>query len=119
MGRFLNFLTGGNPKVAAYALADLHYKLAEDYEAVFAAVFIDLCQRKCNNDQFVSLYLENVIHNYSELGAVQLNALAAPRGFPIYDTISDFRRSLTKHLLARHLSQTLFTGYKRHQIDKA
>lgn len=114
MGRFFDFITGGNPKVAANQLADLHYAVDGNYELVFLVVMQNICRRKYNNDGFMSLYLDNAIHNYSELGAVQLNALAAPRGIPIYDTISDFRQRLAKHLLARHIPPALVTGDNRY-----
>lgn len=110
MSKFTDFLTGGNTKVAANDLASLHYNFNGEYPLVVMAVFVDICQRRPNNNEFFKYFLGNRIHNYCDLAAIQLNALAAPPGTPISHTIMDFEAGLAKYLRLRKIPEGLITG---------
>lgn len=110
MARFIDFLTGGNAKVMANHLADMHRDCGGDYPAVVMAVFADICQQKPKNNGFFNYFLSNQIRNYCDLAAAQLNALAAPPGTPLLQTMMDFEDALTKHLRARGIPENLISG---------
>lgn len=110
MSRLTDFLTGGNGKVAAGRLADLHSMFNGDYERIYAQVFLELSNTRVNNKSYLLKFATNSIRNYSELGAIQLNAVAAPLGTPIDDTISQFYNTIAKHLRARWVPEQLISG---------
>ena len=109
MGRFFNFISGGNAKVMANHLADMHRDSRGDYPAVVMAVFVDICQQRPNNG-FVNYFRGNGIRNYCDLAAAQMNALAAPPGTPMLQTLMQFEGVLSKHLRARGMPEYLVSG---------
>lgn len=110
MSKFTDFLTGGNTKVAANDLANMHYSFDGDYSMVLKAVFVDICQRRPNNNEFFNYFLGNRIRNYCDLAAIQLNALSAPLGTPISHTIMDFEAGLAKYIRLQKIPEKLITG---------
>lgn len=118
MGRFIDFLTGGNAKVMANHLADMHRDSGGRYPAVVMAVFADICQQGPKNDGFFNYFLGNQIRNYCDLAAAQLNALAAPPGTPILRTMADFEEALTRHLRARGIPENLVSGDNTAQTEE-
>jgi hypothetical protein len=110
MGTLINYITGGNEKVSAYRLADLHHASGGDYRAVVSTIFFSICQQRPKNSGFVDYFRGNGISNYCDLAGAQLNALAAPRGTPLLLTIMQCRDELAKHLRARGIPEQFISG---------
>lgn len=117
MGKFLDFITGGNAKVMANHIANMHRDSGGNYEAVVAAVLIDIGRNNPKNSEFFNYFAGNSIRNYSILGAVQLNALAAPRGTPMFQTILQFESTMAQHLRARGIPETFVSGDNRNLTE--
>lgn len=110
MARFFDFLSGGNTKVVANMIGDAHHRFGGDYASVFRLTFLALCKIRVRNPGFVDQFLNNRIPNYASLGAVQLNAGAAPEGTPIGASIITMVPEIIPHLRARNLPEQFITG---------
>ena len=110
MGIFWNYLTGGNVKVATHQVADLHYRLGEDYLLVKAAIYDRISSGRPINDSCFQYFQTNSIRNYTELVCAQLNALAAPKGTLITTTLAQFKVEVAKYLRQRGISEMLISG---------
>lgn len=106
----LDFSVEDNTEVAVSHLARLHKNLGGDYESVVVAVMAGICRRNPASADFYNYFLGNRIRNYRDLAAVQLNALAAPPGTSIPQTISDFGESIERSLRAQGIPEKFITG---------
>lgn len=97
-------------RAAADLVASHHRKLGGDYESVVMAVIGGICQRNPASNDFYIYFLGNRIRNYCDLAAAQLNALMAPPGTPILQTIFDSRAGVQKHLRAQGIPEQFISG---------
>lgn len=110
MGTLFDSLTGDVTRAAACQLASLHRNLDGDYESVVMAVIAGICQRNPVSQDFYTYFLGNRIRNYCDLAAAQLNALEAPPGTPILQTIFDSRESIGRCLRAQGVPEQFISG---------
>lgn len=115
MGLLLDYLTGGNAKVAAHSVAKYHVQFHGNYETVYLNVFMMICHSisTAKNPEALTMFENNQIKNYSELACVQLNVLAAPSGTSVYQTISDLKSRIAQYLLNKGLPQQYILGDNR------
>ncbi len=108
---FFNFITGGTPKVMAKQIADLHNITNGNYLFVFESTLNDIINNHRNyNHDFIFLFKENLLKNYTDLIAIKLNALAAPKGISYRETRESLETAIQKHLRNFRLPEEYITG---------
>ena len=112
MGKLWDFLSGGNIKVSANALADLYFSTGGNYTVTFNAKCIDLTNQmhQAQNPETIAKVVHNEIMNLSELAVAELNAFAAPKGTPFHHTSEDFIQKIASHLRERNIPEQHISG---------
>ncbi len=88
MGKFLDFLTGGNPKVICKSIANVYKKTNQNYDGTFSIVAFDIFEKykKSNNPHNISLLFE--LGNLSQIANLHLNLFASPKNTRFSETWS-------------------------------
>ena len=120
---FFDYLTGGNAKVAANTLADIHYMCNGDYLDTYTAVLSAILHRAVQNpDGKTGITMEmvrrNEFQNYTDLAVLNLNLNAAPANASYAETYDGFSRDIIKHLIRRNILMQLISGDNRHLTIK-
>lgn len=116
---FFDYITGGNAKVAANSLANIHYMCDCDYVNTYTAL-LDLILKMAiqNMDSKTRITLEmvrnNEFQNYTDLAVLNLNLNAAPASATFLDTYTGFNRDIAKYLIKRNITMQLVAGDNRH-----
>lgn len=118
MGYFLDFLTGGNIKVAAASLSGLHFHFNGDYLATFTTRIISLMQqslakRNAKTYSTIDMLCNNEIKNYTDLTILDLSINAAPDSIPYYETFNTFSREVAIYLNKKNVPLQYVSGDNR------
>jgi hypothetical protein len=116
MAKLWDFLTGGNIKVAANAVADLYASSNGDYLKTFEYKCLSLMGQmsQARNDTLGYLLSINGIRNLSELVVAELNTFAAPAGTPFEHTKEDFLGKVQSVLRVRGIPEKYVSGDNTH-----
>jgi len=128
MGYFLDYLLGGNIKVAASSLAGLYHhniKIAPPntpldviYLATFTTRAASLGRDAIAKQNFktvatIDLLRRNMLKNFVDLAVLDLSINAAPVEIPYEQTHNDFSESLTKYFIAKKIPERFITSDNR------
>ncbi|MBB5143654.1 hypothetical protein [Desulfovibrio intestinalis] len=116
---FFDYLTGGNAKVAANTLADIHYTCNGEYWGTYTLVLSAILNQAIqnpNNKTVIAMEMvrRNEILNYTDLAVLNLNLNVAPAGMSYAATYSDFSQNIIKYLIRRNILMQFISGDNRH-----
>ena len=79
---FLDFFTGGNAKVVAKFIVNLHMRAHGDYQAVYDAISVSMLEELHNSGVKKTMTVHSFlpkVENYTDLGVLYLYFSASPR----------------------------------------
>lgn len=97
----LDFLTGGNPKVVARYISQLHTQYGGDYQAVYDAVALNMYSGSHTKGILKSMTISSElpkVNNYAELGVLYLYYGASPDNADWHDIRVCFQKDVEKYL---------------------
>lgn len=99
MGKFLDFLTGGNPKVICQSIANVYNEHNRDYDATFSIIGVNILvnYHKSNNPENINLHFSH-LGNLSQLANLHLNSFASPKNTGFGETWSYCGEKLMDYL---------------------
>ena len=111
MGKFWDFMTGGNPKVCANAIADRYYAKGDYWETVWSYRNEAMMRgRMARLAQHGDLLQGWAMQNLTVLCAVDLNVFAGPENTSLAQTISFVQKDVEKQLRARGIPEKYISG---------
>lgn len=119
MGYFLDYLTGGNIKVAASSLAGLHFYNNGDYLQTYTTrlgSIMKVILPKRNKKAFdtIEIVSTNSIKNYVDLVILDLNISAAPDHISYYETYNSFSKEVAGYLVKKNVYYQYIFGDNSH-----
>ena len=112
MASILDFLTGGNVKVASAKVIDRYIKCGSSYRQAFEKLTLEAIENMHNTKNMHSAKLIGSHHakNFTELVVLDLNLYAAPRGTPYQQTLNDFSSDIKKYLRRKGVPEVWISG---------
>lgn len=111
MGKFLDFITGGNPKVCANMIADRYFEKGDYWQTVWSyrdeAVMRGRTMRLL---QYNDLLQGWKMPNLTVLCAIDLNVYAGPSNTSLVETLSFVKGDIEKHLRKRGIPEQFISG---------
>ena len=111
MGKLLDYLTGGNAKVCANAIADRYFAKGDYWETVWSYRNDAMLRgRMARLVQHGDLLQGWAMPNLTVLCAVDLNVFAGPENTSLRETLSFIQKDVEKHLRKRGVPEAFVTG---------
>jgi hypothetical protein len=111
MGKFLDFITGGNPKVCANMIADRYFAKGDYWKTVWSyrddAMMRGQTMRLL---QYGDLLQGWAMPNLTVLCAIDLNVFAGPANTSLVETLSFVKDDVEKQLRKRGIPEKLISG---------
>jgi len=125
MGYFFDYLTGGNPKVAAGSIYNVHNLTGGNFAESFMIRWNSLVGVLVNapilpkTATLAKRVLNKELKNYTDLALFSLSMEAAPKNISYYETERVFRHKIEKYLRQKNIPEFYITGDNRSLLEKS
>lgn len=123
MGYFFDYVTGGNPKVAAKSIYNVHSLTNGNFIESFTIRWNSLVSTLVNMPKLsktvtiANKVLNKELKNYTDLALFSLSMEAAPQNTTYYETDKIFRPKIEKYLRELGIPEPFITGDNRNLIE--
>ena len=110
----LAYLSGGNIKVAAVSIADLHFYCKGSYLDAFtirmeSLIGQSLAKKNAKTEILQVMVQKNLFQNYVDLAVLDLSIGAAPDYVLYYETHDDFSGDIARYLKQKNIPNQYIT----------